>query len=118
MTRVKRGIGTRKRHNRILKSTKGMKGLRSRIVKWAKNARAKQGQNSYMGRKQRKRDMRTTWIMRVNAACRAEGINYSRVTYGLLKAKVALDRKILAELAVNNPEIFKQVVGVAKAELK
>lgn len=118
MTRVKRGITTKKRHNRLLKSTKGYKGLSSRIVKWAKNSRAKAGQNSYVGRKQRKRDMRSIWITRINAACRPEGINYSRLTYGLLKAKVAVDRKILAELAVNNPEVFKTVVGVAKSELK
>lgn len=118
MTRVKRGVGTKKRHNRLLKATKGYKGLRSRIVKWAKNARAKAGQNSYVGRKQRKRDMRTLWITRINAACRPLDINYSRLTYGLLKAKVAVDRKILAELAVSNPEVFKTVVEMAKAEVK
>lgn len=118
MTRVKRGIQVRKRHNKLLKATKGYKGLRSRIVKWAKNARAKAGQNSYVGRKLRKRDMRTLWITRINAACRPMGVNYSRLTHGLLKAKVAVDRKILAELAVHNPDIFKQVVEMAKAELK
>lgn len=117
MTRVKRGTAVRKKHNRLLKATKGYKGLRSRIVKWAKNAKAKAGQNSYVGRKQRKRDMRSLWITRINAACRANGVNYSRLTYGLLKAKVIVDRKIMADLAVNNPEIFKQVTEVAKAEL-
>jgi len=114
MTRVKRGTTTRKKHNRLLKDTKGYKGLRSRIVKWAKNARNKAGQNSYVGRKRRKRDMRSLWITRMNALARENGLNYSRLTYGLLKAKVKVDRKILADLAVNNPDIFKQFVVIAK----
>jgi len=117
MTRVKRGTTTRKRHNRLLKSTKGFKGLNSRNVKWAKNARAKAGQNSYVGRKQRRRDLRTLWITRMNAACRENGINYSRLTHGLLKAKIKVDRKILADLAVNNPGIFVQYVEIAKVEI-
>lgn len=116
MTRVKRGTTTRKRHNRLLKSTKGFKGLSSRNIKWGKNAKAKAGQNSYVGRKQRKRDMRTLWITRMNAVCRENGINYSRLTYGLLKAKIKIDRKILADLAVNNPEIFGQYIEIAKKE--
>ena len=114
MTRVKRGVASHKRHKRLLKVTKGFKGHRSKLVKWAKNAKNKQGQNSYVGRKLKKRDMRSTWITRINAACRAEGINYSMLTHGLLKAKVAVDRKILSDLATNNPEIFKQIVGMAK----
>lgn len=118
MTRVKRGVASHKRHKRLLKSTKGFKGHRSKLVKWAKSARAKQGQNSYVGRKRKKRDLRSAWIMRINAACRAEGINYSRLTNGLLKAQVAVDRKILADLAVKNPEIFKQFVELAKTEVK
>jgi large subunit ribosomal protein L20 len=117
MTRVKRGTTTRKRHNRLLKATKGFKGLNSRNIKWAKNAKAKAGQNSYVGRKQRKRDLRALWITRMNAACRANGLNYSLLTHGLLKAKVKVDRKILADLAVNNPDIFKQYVEIAKQEL-
>ena len=117
MTRVKRGTTTRKRHNRLLKATKGEKGLRSRIVKWAKNARNKAGQNSYVGRKLRKRDMRSLWITRISAACRSNGISYSRLTYGLLKAKVKVDRKIMADLVVKNPEIFKAITEMAKAEL-
>lgn len=115
MTRVKRGLASHKRHKRLLKTTKGFKGHRSNLVKWAKNAKAKAGQNSYVGRKQRRRDMRMTWIMRINAACREAGLNYSRLISGLLKAKVAVDRKILADLAVTNPEIFKQFAEIAKA---
>jgi len=118
MTRVKRGTTVRKRHNRLLKATKGYKGKRSTLIKWAKNARNKAGQSSYIGRKLRKRDMRTLWITRINAACRANGISYSRLTSGLLKAKIAIDRKMMAELAVSNPEIFVQITEKAKAALK
>ncbi len=118
MTRVKRGVASHKKHKKLYRATKGFKGLRRNTVKWAKNALAKQGTNSYVGRKLRKRDMRSLWITRINAACRPEGVNYSRLTNGLLKAKVIVDRKILADLAVQNPEIFKQVVQIAKAELK
>jgi large subunit ribosomal protein L20 len=114
MTRIKRGVASRRRHKKLLKSTKGYKNLRSRIVKWAKNASNKAGQNSYVGRKARKRDMRSLWITRINAACRAEDVTYSRLMYGLLKNKVKVDRKILSELAVNNPEVFKKFVEVAK----
>ena len=114
MTRIKRGVASRRRHKKLLKSTKGYKNLRSRIVKWAKNAANKAGQNSYVGRKARKRDMRSLWITRINAACRPQEINYSRLMYGLLRAKVLVDRKILAELAVNNPEVFTKFVEVAK----
>ncbi len=114
MTRIKRGVASHRRHKKLLKSTKGYKNLRRRIVKWAKNASNKAGQNSYVGRKMRKRDMRSLWITRINAACRAEDLSYSRLMYGLLKAKVKVDRKILSELAVNNPEVFKKFVEVAK----
>jgi len=118
MTRVKRGVASHKRHKKVIKTTKGYKGLRNKLVRWAKSANYKAGQNSYVGRKLRKRDMRRLWITRINAACRAEGVNYSRFTHGLLRAKVVVDRKMMADLAVNNPEIFKQVVEVAKGELK
>ncbi len=114
MTRIKRGVASRRRHKKLLKSTKGYINLRSRIVKWAKNASNKAGQNSYVGRKARKRDMRSLWITRINAACRAEDLSYSRLMHGLLKSKVLVDRKILSELAVNNPEVFSKFVEVAK----
>lgn len=116
--RVKGGTTTRRRHKKIVKATKGYKGLRSTLFRWAKNAHAKAGQNSYIGRKRRKRDMRRLWITRINAACRDQGVNYSRLTHGLLKAKVLVDRKHLSDLATNNPEIFRKVVEIAKAELK
>lgn len=114
MTRVKGGTNTHRRHKKVLTSVKGYKGLRSKLYRWAKNANQKAGQNSYIGRKLRKRDMRRIWITRINIACREYGMNYSRFTYGLLKAKVIVDRKHLADLAVNNPEIFKKMVDVAK----
>ncbi len=117
MTRVKRGTVTRKKHKRLLKDTKGYKGLRSTTVKWAKNARNKAGQSSYVDRKRRKRDFRALWITRMNAACRENGLNYSLMTYGLLKSKVKVDRKILADLAVRNPDIFKQFVDLAKEQV-
>jgi large subunit ribosomal protein L20 len=118
MTRVKRGTSVRKRHNRLLKATKGYKGKRSTLIKWAKNARNKAGQSSYIGRKLRKRDMRTLWITRINAACRANGISYSRLTSGLLRAKIIVDRKMLADLAIKNPAIFAMITEKAKAEIK
>jgi len=118
MTRVKRGVASHKRHKKVLKATKGFTGLRSKLIKWAKSAKAKAGQNSYVGRKLRKRDMRRLWITRINAGCRAEGISYSRFTSGLLKEKVIVNRKMLSELATNYPEIFKQIVEVAKKGIK
>jgi len=118
MTRVKGGIATHRKHKKVLKLTKGFRGLRNKLYRIAKNAASKSGQNAYIGRKRKKRDMRKLWITRINAGCRAEGVNYSRLTHGLLKAKVKVDRKIMSDLAVNNPEIFKQVVEIGKAELK
>jgi large subunit ribosomal protein L20 len=118
MTRVKRGVQTRRKHKKVLSRTKGYRNLASKVFKWAKRADMKAGQNEYIGRKLRKRDFRRLWITRINAACKANGINYSRFTYGLLKAKVKIDRKMLAELAVNNPEVFSKYIEIAKAEIK
>lgn len=117
MTRVKRGVATKKRHNKYKKMVKGYSKVASSRVKWAKNFIAKAGQNSYKGRKLKKRQFRSLWITRINAGCRAEGVTYSRLVNGMLKAKIAVDRKMLAELAVNNPEVFKAVVAKAKAAL-
>lgn len=118
MTRVKGGIATHKKHKKIVTRAKGYRGHSSKLYSAAKNALSKAGVNAYIGRKRKKRDFRSLWITRISAACKAEGVNYSRLTHGLLKAKVALDRKVLADLAVNHPEIFKQVVEIGKAELK
>jgi large subunit ribosomal protein L20 len=117
MTRVKRGIATKKRHNKFRGMAKGYSKVATSRVKWAKNFIAKAGQNSYRGRKLKKRQFRSLWITRINAGCRAEGISYSRLISGLLKAKIAIDRKILSELATNNPEVFSQIVAKAKSAL-
>lgn len=118
MSRVKRGVATKKRHNKLKRLVKGYSKVASSRVKWAKNFIAKAGQNSYRGRKLKKRQFRSLWITRINAAVRPEGLSYSKLINGMLKAKIAVDRKILAELAVNNPEIFKAVVAKAKTGLK
>jgi len=116
MTRIKRGVASRRRHKKLLKSTKGYKNLRSRIVKWAKNASNKAGQNSYVGRKARKRDMRSLWITRINAAARENGTTYGKLIAALKSANVELDRKVLAELAVNEPKALSTIVkDVTKA---
>ncbi len=115
MTRIKRGVASHRRHKKLLKGTKGYKNLASRNVKWAKNATHKAGQNSYKGRKLRRRDFRSLWITRINAACREAGVTYSRLMSALLKAKIKIDRKILAELAVNNPEVFNKYLEIAKS---
>ena len=107
-------VASHRRHKRLLEKTKGYKNLASRNVKWAKNALHKAGQNSYVGRKMRRRDLRSLWITRMNIAARAAGLSYSRFIAGLLKAKILIDRKILAELAVKNPEIFNKYVEIAK----
>jgi large subunit ribosomal protein L20 len=117
MTRVKRGVATKKKHNKLKKLVKGYSSIATSRVKWAKNFAAKAGQNSYMGRKLKKRQFRALWITRINASCRAEGISYSRLISGMLKAKIAVDRKMLSELAVTNPEIFKEIVEKAKASV-
>jgi len=117
MTRVKRGIATKKRHNKLKRMVKGYSKVATSRVKWAKNFIAKAGQNSYRGRKLKKRQFRSLWITRINAAVRPEGLSYSKLINGMLKAKIAVDRKILAELAVNNPEVFKAIVVKAKASL-
>lgn len=117
MTRVKRGIATKKRHNKLKRMVKGYSKVATSRVKWAKNFIAKAGQNSYRGRKLKKRQFRSIWITRINAAVRPEGLSYSKLINGMLKAKIAVDRKILAELAVNNPEIFKAIVAKAKTAL-
>ena len=117
MSRVKRGVATKKRHNKLKRMVKGYSKVASSRVKWAKNFIAKAGQNSYRGRKLKKRQFRSIWITRINAAVRPEGLSYSRLINGMLKAKIAVDRKILAELAVNNPAIFKAIAAKAKAAL-
>lgn len=115
MPRVKRGVASHKRHKKMLKATKGFRGLRSRTFKQAKTAWMKAGENEYRDRKVKKRVMRSLWITRLNGACRAAGITYSRFIEGLTKKAVLLDRKVMAEIARTEPEVFAKLVEVAKS---
>lgn len=114
MTRIKRGVTTRKRHKRLLKETKGYRGQRSRIFKQAKTAWMKAGEHAYRDRKNKKRFFRGLWITRLSAACRAAGFTYSRLIEGLSKKAILIDRKILAQLAVSEPEAFAKIIEAAK----
>ena len=117
MPRIKRGVVAKARHNKILKRAKGYRGARSRTFRSAQAAVNRAAQYAYRDRRQRKRQFRALWIVRINAAARAHGLNYSRMLSGLTKADVALDRKILAELAVNDKPAFAQLAERAKAAL-
>ncbi|AKM79185.1 MAG: Ribosomal protein L20, bacterial-type [Candidatus Beckwithbacteria bacterium GW2011_GWB1_47_15] len=112
--RVKTGTVRRARHKKILKQTKGYRMTRSRLYKVAKEATLHAGQYAYHGRKLRKRDFRRLWIQRINAALTDSDLSYSRFISGLKKAKIDLNRKILAELAVSDPDTFKAVVDKVK----
>ena len=117
MARVKRGVTSHKRHKKILKLAKGYYGARSRCFKTAKQAVIKAGQYAYRDRRQRKRQIRALWIVRVNAAARECGISYSRFIAGLKKAQIAIDRKILSDLAIFDKVAFSKIAETAKAAL-
>ena len=117
MTRVKRGVTARARHKKVLKMTKGHFGARHRLFKVANESMIHALVYSYRDRRRRKRDFRRLWITRINAASREHGLSYSRFINGLKKADVRLNRKILADLAVNEPEAFAAVVDAAKSAL-
>ena len=117
MPRVKRGVTTRARHRKFFKLTKGFRGRRRNTIKLAKAAAYKKGQNAYVGRKLKKRVFHRLWVVRLNAACRPLGVNYSRLIYGLELANIRINRKVLADLAAQHPETFKQIVEQAKAVL-
>ena len=117
MPRVKRGVTAKARHKKVLKQAKGYRGARSRIYKVAKQAVDKAGQYAYRDRRQRKRQFRSLWIVRINAAARDNGLSYSRLIAGLTKASIDLDRKVLAELAVNDKEAFSALAEKAKQAL-
>ncbi|MDO8953408.1 MAG: 50S ribosomal protein L20 [Gammaproteobacteria bacterium] len=117
MPRVKRGVTARRRHKKIMKLAKGYYGARSRVYRVAKQAVIKAGQYAYIGRKQRKRQFRALWIVRINAAARMAGLKYSTFMNGLKKANISIDRKILAELAVFNKAEFAVLAERAKASL-
>lgn len=116
MARVKRGVNAKKRHNNILKQAKGYFGAKSKLFRTANQAVMKSLNYSYIGRKQRKRDFRKLWITRINAATRLHGMSYSKFISGLKKAGVNINRKMLSEMAINDPQGFKELVDIAKAE--
>lgn len=118
MARVKGGTVTRKRRKRILKLAKGYYGSKHTLFKTAKQQVIKSGQYAYRDRKQRKRDFRKLWIARINAAARLNGISYSKLMHGLKVAGVEVNRKMLADLAVNDEQGFKQLAEQAKTALK
>ena len=117
MARVKGAMMTRKRRNKILKLAKGYWGAKSKHYKMANQAVMKSGAYAYTGRKLKKRDFRRLWITRISAACKLNGMNYSTFMNGLKKSNIAIDRKMLAELAVNNKAAFAQLTDTAKKAL-
>lgn len=114
MAKVKHSVATRRRKKRILKKAKGFWGDRSKQFQQAQRALMHALKYAYRDRRVKKREFRALWITRINAACRAEGISYSKFMAGLKKSKVALDRKILADLAVKDSAAFKKLVEIAK----
>ena len=117
MPHVKRGVVAHRRHKKILKQAKGYYGARSRIFRVAKQAVTKAGQYAYRDRRQRKRQFRSLWITRINAQSRANGLSYSRLINGLKRAEIALDRRVLADLAIHDKAGFAAIVEQAKAAL-
>lgn len=117
MPRVKRGVQARRRHKKVLKAAKGYYGARSRVFRVAKQAVTKAGQYAYRDRKQRKRQFRALWIARINAGARMNGLSYSRMINGLKKSNVAIDRKVLADIAVFDKAGFSKLAETAKAAL-
>jgi large subunit ribosomal protein L20 len=117
MPRIKRGVTARARHKKLLKKAKGYYGARSRVYRVAKQAVIKAGQYAYRDRRQRKRQLHSLWIIRINAAARQYGLSYSQFMNGLQKASIELDRKILADLAVIDKVAFASIAEKAKAVL-
>ena len=117
MARIKGGMNARKKHNKVLKLAKGYRGARSKQYRVAKQSVMRALTSSYAGRKQRKRQFRQLWIARINAAARMNGLSYSKFMHGLKLAEVDINRKMLAEMAISNPEAFTALVDVAKGKL-
>ena len=118
MPRVKRGVTAHARHKKVLKKAKGYQGARSRVYRVAMQAVTKAGQYAYRDRRQRKRQFRALWIVRINAGAREFGMSYSRFMDGLKRANIEIDRKVLADLAVTDRQAFGQIVEQAKAGLE
>ncbi len=117
MARVKRGVTAHAKHKKVLKQAKGFYGRRSNTIRIAKQAVERANQYAYRDRRRRKRNFRALWIQRINAAAREQGLTYGRLIDGLLKAGVEVDRKVLSDLAIHEPEAFAAIVAQAKAAL-
>ncbi|MBR3517649.1 MAG: 50S ribosomal protein L20 [Lachnospiraceae bacterium] len=117
MARIKGGLNAKKKHNRVLKLAKGYRGARSKQYRVAKQSVMRALASSYAGRKERKRQFRQLWIARINAAARLNGLSYSKFMYGLKLAEVDINRKMLADLAVNDAEGFTALADVAKSKI-
>ena len=117
MARIKGAVTTRKRRKKILKLAKGYWGAKSKHFKMANQAVMKSLTYAYIGRKRKKRDYRRLWIMRINAACKANGMNYSRFMHGLKLSGINLNRKMLSEIAIHEPDAFTRLCGTAKEAL-
>ena len=117
MARVKRGVTSHAKHKKILKAVKGQWGRRKNTIRVARQAMEKAMQYAYRDRRAKKREFRSLWIQRINAGVRAEGLTYSKFINGLNKSGIKLDRKVLAEIAYDNPEAFKTIVKKAQSAL-
>ena len=117
MARIKGGVNAKKKHNRVLKLAKGYRGARSKQYRVAKQSVMRALTSSYAGRKQRKRQFRQLWIARINAAARMNGLSYSKLMHGLKLADVEINRKMLSEMAISEPDAFAALVEVAKEKL-
>ncbi len=117
MARIKGGMNAKRKHNKVLKLAKGYRGARSKQYRTAKQAVMRALAASFAGRKQKKRDFRRLWIARINAACRMNDLSYSRFMYGLKLADIDINRKMLSEIAISDPEGFKSLADTAKAKL-
>ena len=117
MARVKRGVTSHAKHKKVLKAVKGQWGRRKNTIRVARQAMEKAMQYAYRDRRNKKRDFKSLWIQRINAGVRAEGLTYSKFVNGLNKSGIKIDRKILAEIAYDNPEAFKTIVKKAQSAL-
>jgi len=117
MARVKRGVTSHARHKKVLKQVKGQYGRRKNTIRVAKQALEKAMQYAYRDRRTKKREFRSLWIQRINAGVRAEGITYSKFINGLNKSGIKLDRKVLADIAYNNPKAFKSIIKKVQSSL-
>ena len=118
MARTKRGVVSRAKHKKVLKTVKGQRGRRKNTIRVARQAMEKAMQYAYRDRRAKKREFRSLWIQRINAGVREEGLTYSKFINGLNKSKIKLDRKVLADLAYNNPEAFKSLVKKVQLSIK